>query len=415
MKIIIIGSGVIGVTSAYYLAKFGHEVTVIDKEEKSGMATSFANGGQLSYSHVDPLATPSIFAKLPKLALGLDPSFRMKLSANPDFIKWVTMFLRNCTGTKDLYNTENVLRLALHSQEQLFKLRQEIELDFDFRQGGKLICYSNANDKRLVQNKLNFKRKLGGDQWMLSHSECLDLEPSLVGMSDLSFGVFSKKDESGDALQFSQALEKYCERELGVKFLFNRSVDRLVYTEGKVSAVMLEDEYIEADAFVMAAGNYSKRLCKPLKVNLPICPLKGYSITVPATKSTPDISLTDMKNKVVYCKLGDRFRIAGIAELGNSDLSVSEKHINSILTIAKRTLPDAGDYTQLLTSWSGLRPATPDSAPIIGETPVSNLFCNTGHGMLGWTLACGSSSLLAEVISGRKVSTSLAGLNYSRF
>ncbi len=210
-RIVIVGSGVVGVTSAYYLAKLGYDVTVVDKAEKSGMATSFANGGQLSYSHVDPLATPSLFSKLPKMALGLDPAFSMKLSTDPDFIKWVMMFLRNCTKEKDFHSTERVLHLALHSHDKLADLRQEVELDFSFRQNGKLICYSTADDENAIQEKLSFKRKHGANQWLLPHSECVNLEPSLAGMPELAFGVYAEGDEAGDALQFSQALETYCE------------------------------------------------------------------------------------------------------------------------------------------------------------------------------------------------------------
>ncbi len=415
MKVIIIGGGVIGVTSAYYLGKLGYQVIVIDKEEKLGMATTFANGGQLSYSHVDPLANSSIFSKLPKLVLGMDPAFRMKLSIQPDFIKWLALFLRNCTHSKDCFNTENLLRLSLFSQQQLLELQQQLEMNFDYRKNGKLICYSHSDDKRTIVKKLNFKRQLGVDQKLLSRSECIELEPSSASMPDLSFGVFAEMDEAGDALQFTQTLANFCEKEFGAEFLLGKPVEELIASEGKIAAVRVGDECIEANAFVVAAGSYSKMLCKPLNINLPICSLKGYSITVPATPAAPDISLTDMKNKMVYCRLGDRLRIAGIAELGNNSLAVSPKYIEALLAMAQRTLPDAGDYTQLLDTWSGLRPSTPDSAPIIGETPISNLFCNTGHGMFGWTLACGSGALLGDVISGKQPRSSLIGLGSSRF
>lgn len=414
MRVIIVGSGVIGVTTAYFLVQKGYEVTVLDRRGAPGLGASYANGGQLSYSHVDPLASPDLLPSLPRLALGLDSAFRMRPSLSPAFIRWVYWFLFNCRRSREVENTQSAFLLADYSRQQLEQLREQVQLDFAFRENGKLLIYRNTKSLSAARGRVEQKTRLGIDQRVLTIGECKQMEPALKTVPGLAGGVYAQHDESGDALLFTQLLAQHCEQ-LGVEFLYDQAVERLVMQNERVSSVVTNKGDFAADAVVLAAGVQTTSLCRQLSMLLPIYPLKGYSVTVPALAAAPNVSLTDMSNKTVYCRLGDRLRIAGIAELGSTSLHIPKKRVKQLLNNARKTLPGAGDYNQVIEVWAGLRPQTPDSLPLIGKTPIHNLYLNAGHGMLGWTMACGSSALLANIVSGESTGIEPESFSLSRF
>ncbi len=416
MKILILGSGVIGVTTAWWLARRGHQVIVVERAPSAGQATSFANGGQLSYCYTDALASPAILPKLHRLIAGRDPSFRIKPSTDPELLAWGLRFLRNCTRQRAAYNTANILRLALYSRHMLAELLAVQPVTFAHRRSGKLHLYADAGALEAAARGLEAKNAQGCRQVVLDRAGCLAQESALIDWPDpIAGGIYSPLDESGDAHLFTTALAKVCQHEHGVRFIFGAEARRLEVRGGRIHGVEAGDEHVEADAFVLALGAYSPLLMRTLGFRLPVYPLKGYSITVPARPGAPGVSITDTTRKMVYCTLGERLRVAGMAELYGYDETLREDRLQSLLDAARRGFPRAGAYERVLHRWAGFRPATPDSAPVLGTTGYENLFLNTGQGMLGWTLACGSAAVVADIIEGREPAIDLSGLTAARF
>jgi len=413
MKIIILGAGVIGVTTAYFLSRAGHEVVVIDKAAGAGLSATFANGGQLSYAYSDSLANPAMLPKLPGLFLGFEPAFDIKLSADPALLSWGWRFLRNCTKTRAAFNTKNILRLALYSRLKLHQILAHQTIRFNYQQNGKLLIYININKKDFLRaaKQTEIKNQWGCQQQVLTQAECLAKEPALKSIAnDIVGGIFSPLDESGDAYLFTTALAKLCAASGKVQFFYNTEIKELVVDKGRISQVKTADNHYSADAFVMCLGAESPLLCRTIGLKLPIYPLKGYSITVPATPAAPSINITDVHHKIVYSTLGDNLRIAGMLEMCGYDASLDEaKWKKRILQAALVSFPAAGDYRQI-TPWTGFRAGTPDSAPLLGRTCYSNFYLNTGHGMLGWTLACGSAAVVSDIINNSEPAIELTGL-----
>ena len=408
------GAGVVGITTAYHLARRGHSVRVVEGAPSAARGTSFANGGQLSYCYSDPLASPAILPKLPGLALGRDPAFELQPSLDPALIRWVTQFLRNCTGERELHNLRNVLRLALHSRKMLHEILAEHKIEFDFRKCGKLHVYEDKEALKKVEERVRLKNDCGCSQEVLDGARCLEREPALAAIADkIAGGVYSPLDEAGDAHLFAEGVERICREQYDTEFSYETKIIGIRGGENDVASIETDKGSLEAEAYVVALGPNSPSVCDFIDLDVPVYPLKGYSITVPAMQAAPSISITDTANKMVYCRLGDRMRIAGMVELAGFDLDIDADKISLLIDKARERFPDAGDYDNVLHRWSGLRPATPGSAPLLGETPIPNLYLNTGHGMLGWTLSCGSADLVAQIIDGDSPAIDLEGLTFA--
>ena len=401
-RVVVIGGGVIGVATGAAIARRGLKVTVLERGEMLGGGATARNGGQLSYCYTDALAAPAILRELPRLLAGLDPAFRVRICLTPQFLSWIIRFLGNCTASRFTDNTRAVLRLALLSRLALKQLRRRHpDLRFNHRAAGKLHLYDDAAKLQRATAAMELKNPLGCEQRVLSRDEMLAIEPAL-SLSGRAFlgAIYSPLDEAGDPLVFTQALAAIAARDLAMDSMPRTVAERFLIDRGGIRAVETSRGPIEGDIFVLTTGADVPALARTAGLRVPVAPMKGYSITLPATKHAPVMSITDTRAKIVFCRLGDQLRIAGMAELGRRDTSVDEQRIAGLLNAARACLPTAADWRENPHPWAGLRPMTSDCRPIIGATRISNLFLNCGHGMLGWTLACGSAELTARSVAG---------------
>ena len=415
MKIIILGSGLLGVTAAYELGKRGFEVTVFDRGANSASETSYANGGQLSYSHAEPWASPSVLHKLPRWMLRDDSPLVLRPRADWQMIKWSLKFLRNCTKTRAEINTVNMLRLGLYSREKMREIRANEAIEFNFSDKGILHLYGTAKDFEAGKKQVEFQAKFGGSERILSYDEVLKLEPTLAHTSrTIVGGIHANHDESGDAHAFCVALAARAAEKFGVKFEYGVNILGLKKEGDKIVAISTDKGDFVGDKYIMSMGSYSSVALRKLGIDVPIYPMKGYSITLNANEFCPNISLTDGTHKIVYSRLGDELRIAGTAEFAGYNDIIREKRIAPIVRAVQTLFPKA-DFTQEISKWACLRPSTPDGPPIIGKTPISNLFMNTGHGTLGWTQSAGSASIIADIIEEKPPEIILHGLTMERY
>lgn len=398
MKVIILGSGVIGVTTAYYLRKKGLDVTVIEAESASGLATSFANGSQLSYSKTHPLSDIEILKRMPRLLFSKNTPIHIHPGIDMQFLRWGMLFLRECLPSRTHKNARQVLEIALKSREAMHQIIIEHNISFDYARRGKMYVFTESSE--FEHTVKDADRKASGiKQQVLTASAAAHMEPALEDMQHLIKGaIFSEIDEAGDARKFTQGLAAVCEA-MGVTFYYNSKIEDFRVEGGVIKSVTAAGQEFTADRFVVCLGPESPRVMKKIGVSLPVYPMKGYSITIPATSRAPEINITDEEKRVVYSKIGDRLRIAGVAEFAGWDYKINRKIMDGMIDIARERFPRAGDYSQI-TEWTALRPMTPSTVPIIGRAKkFDNLYLNTGHGMLGWTLACGSAVKLAEQIN----------------
>jgi D-amino-acid dehydrogenase len=401
-RIVVIGGGVIGVTTAAELARLGQQVTLLERSETLGSGATARNGGQLSYSYADALGSHAVLVDLPRLLCGLDPAFRIRASTDPQFLMWGARFLANCTATRFSANTSAVLRLALRSKSALAALRaRHSDLTFEHSNSGKLHLYDDARKFEAAKAGMAFKNGFGCDQRALTRSEVVALEPALARCGrEIAGAIHSPIDEAGDPFVFTQSLAAIAVREYGLTVLTGVAVERFLMEGRRIRAVDTPRGAVEADSFVLAAGPDAPTLARTLGIRLPIYPLKGYSVTLPVTADSPFISITDTRARIVFCRLGNRLRIAGMADLGRPNRIIQRDRVELLMRAAQTCLPGAADWSADPHVWTGLRPMTPDSRPLIGATPIENLFLNCGQGMLGWTLACGSAELAAAEILG---------------
>ncbi|VVE43677.1 FAD-dependent oxidoreductase [Pandoraea eparura] len=404
MHVCVLGGGVVGVTTAYLLACDGHSVTVIEQHSEAGAETSYANGGQLSYSYVAPLAGPSVISHLPGWLLSKQAPLRFKPSLDPAQWAWCIEFLRNCTASRSQQTTVELLRLGAYSKAVMQNLMREESLDFAFSRSGKLVVYRDRQAFAGAKRLMDFQAQFGTQQIALDAAACVDTEPALHAVrSSLVGGIFTASEETGDCYQFTQGLARVAAQKFGVQFLYGVELKGLRREGEQIVAATTSRGDVVADAYVVALGNSSPSLLKPLGIRLPMYPLKGYSLTVPTGKqhATPHISVTDLHHKIVYAKLGDCVRIAGMVDMTPAGSREDAARIRLLQSQAQATMPEAGDYsaTQI---WTGARPTTPDSKPILGSTGFTNLWLNTGQGSLGFTLAPASAQLVVDAISGRK-------------
>lgn len=406
MKICVVGAGIIGLTTAYSLAQRGHEVIVVDSFGNAGQGTSYANGGQLSYSYVAPLADASVWKSLPKYLFHKNSPLTWRPKLDAAQWRWIAKFLMACNARASARATTELLQLAFFSRDCLASLQAELALDFDFRPAGKLVLFSSASAIDAARRQVWFQEPLGCVQEVLSASACVEVEPSLAASRHRwAGGVYTKSEQVGDCAKFCEKLtEAISQKYPSVRFSFNTTVTDAILSRGRVAALASSSGFIDADAFVLANGVGSVQVASAMGFKLPIYPLKGYSITFDTTGGSeiPSISITDFPNKIVYARIGNRLRVAGRIEIVGSDLSIGESACRLLVDEAKRLFPALRSNDQNLSPWAGHRPATPTGMPIIGCSPVSNVFLNAGHGALGWTLACGSAELLASQIDGQQ-------------
>ncbi len=405
-RILVIGGGVVGVTTANALARLGLPVTLLEQSETVGNGATRRNGAQLSYAYSDALGSPTVLRSLPKLICGFDPAFRAALSFDPRFWSWLGSFLANCTAARFKSNTLAILRLALQSRSSLAALSaRHGDLAFDHCRPGKLHIYDDPAKFEAARVGMTLKNAFGLEQRALSAEEAIAVEPALgSSRRKIAGAIHSPIDEAGDACLFTQSLATIAARDHDLQILTGQRVQCFIKEGLRIRAVATSSGPIEADIFVLAAGCGSSTLARTAGVRLPIFPMKGYSATLPASSNSPRLSITDARAKIVFCTLNGRVRIAGMADLGRYDVTVEPDRIRQLISDAKYCLPDAAIWNADPHFWAGIRPMTPDSRPIIGTTFLPNLFINSGHGMLGWTLACGSADLIAALITGENPS-----------
>jgi len=416
MKVIVLGAGVVGTASAWYLADAGHEVVVVERREGPGLETSFANGGQVSVGHAEPWAGPGAPAKILKWLSRDDAPLLFRPRLDPAQWRWGVQFLLECLAWRAARNTAQILALALYSRQQLQLLRAKTGLAYDERQRGILHYYTDASGFAAARETTRVLRRLGLDREEKSVEETLAIEPALAPARDRLVGAtYTPSDESGDAHLFTAGLASLSEGR-GVRFLFGREILGLRATGEGVTGVVAKgpegEETIAGDAYVVAMGSYSPLLTRPLGLDLPVYPAKGYSATVAVADpdKAPSVSLTDDAAKIVVSRLGERLRVAGTAELSGYSTDLDPVRCEALVRRMREMLPEAGDWDRP-SYWTGLRPATPSGVPVIGRTRIPNLWINTGHGTLGWTMACGSGRALADRISGRRPEVAFAFLD----
>jgi len=418
MHAVVLGAGLLGVTSAYFLRQHGHDVTVIDRQASAAAETSFANGGQISVSHAEPWANPSAPLKVLQWLGQEDAPLLFRLRADMRQWLWGLQFLRECTPARTRHNIGQIVRLGTYSRDTLRQLRRDRHIAYDERTQGILHFYTSQKEFDGAEAPAAQMRALGCDRRVIGADEAVRLEPALRQIRpQLAGATYTAEDESGDANRFARELVKRCEED-GVQFRMSHTVTALREAGGAIDHVEATDsegrfQRIRADAYVLAMGSLSPLVAQPLGISLPIYPAKGYSVTMPVKDAAMahQVSLTDDEYKLVFSRLttaptasapgGDRLRIAGTAELNGYDRDLNRVRCEAIVRRVEQLFPGAGDTSQAQ-FWTGLRPATPSNVPIIGRSKLRNLFLNTGHGTLGWTHSCGSGKSIARIVSGLK-------------
>ena len=405
MHVLILGAGVVGLATAHALAAEGYRVTVMDAEAAPGRGASFANGGQLSYSYVAPFAGPGVVGKVPGWLLDPDGPLRFRPQLDPHQWAWLLRFLLACRADVAARTTQRLLLLATLSRQLTRELVALPDMRFDFSPSGKLVLQPDEAAMDGARRQMAVQAALGSEQRALSRDECLAVEPALRHVAHrIAGGILTESEEAGDARLFCEALAaRLAAGNAGVAFQMRTRARQLVRAEGRIRAVVTDQGTFEADAFVLALGTGARALVRPLGMELPIYPLKGYSLTLPITDeaAAPRLSVTDSAAKVVYARLGRRLRVAGMADVVGYSTDIEEKRLTTLIRQARAAFPDATDWREL-NPWAGLRPATPTGLPILGRAPgAANLWLNLGQGSLGFTLAMGSAAVLAALMAGR--------------
>jgi D-amino-acid dehydrogenase len=410
MRVLILGSGLLGVSSAYYLSQLGHEVTVVDRQANPAAETSFANGGQISVSHAEPWANPSAPLKVLQWLGKEDAPLLFRIRADMRQWLWGLQFMRECTPARTRHNIEQIVRLGTYSRSMLQELRASTGIQYNQRTAGILHFYTSEKEFDGAKGPSEQMRELGCERHLISADEAVKLEPALRHIRpQLAGATYTAEDESGDANRFARELVKLCEA-AGVKFLMSHTVTALREAGGRIDHIEATDsegrfQRLRSDAYVLAMGSLSPIYAEPLGIRLPIYPAKGYSVTMPVKDASMahKVSLTDDEYKLVFSRLtgpdSDRLRIAGTAELNGYDRDLNRVRCEAIVKRVEQLFPGAGD-AEKASFWTGLRPATPSNVPLIGKTKLPNFYLNTGHGTLGWTHACGSGKSIARIVSG---------------
>ncbi len=401
MHSIVLGAGVIGVTTAYYLSNIGHQVTVVDRADEVARYTSYANGGQLSYGFAEALGSPAFMRKIPALLAGRD--FATRIRVGPQLLPWSLRFLMQCRPARTKANTRALLDLARNSSELMDMLRLDVELDDAYRPVGKIVLLSNDQETREAERSLAAKRTHGIDLVMLSRREAETVEPAISKYTgQVKAAVYSTNDDVADARRFSASLRTYLERDRGVRFRMQTAVRTLVQRNTGIVGISVgesNEDIITGDAVIVCLGAWSDDLLRPLGLSTGIYPVRGYSVTLPAGKYAPSASLTSLTNRFVFSRLDDSMRIAGFTDFDGFNESADNLRIDTLVAAARRLAPEFADYeVSDENRWGGFRPMTPSGRPYVGKTKYDGLFINTGHGMLGWTLALATGKLVADAV-----------------
>ncbi|TBW38901.1 D-amino acid dehydrogenase [Azotobacter chroococcum] len=416
MRVLVLGSGVIGTTTAYYLARAGFEVTVVDRAEGPAMETSFANAGQVSPGYASPWAAPGVPLKALKWLLQRHAPLAIKPTADPRQYLWLAQMLRNCTAARYAVNKERMVRLSEYSRDCLDELRAETGLDYEGRQLGTTQLFRTQQQLDAAAQDIAVLERSGVPYELLDRAGIARVEPALAGVADKLAGALRlPNDQTGDCRLFTSRLAELAAG-LGVEFRFGRHIEGLESDGGRIAGVRIDGRLEAADHYVLALGSHSPQLLAPLGIRAPIYPLKGYSLTIPIIDPAlaPTSTILDETYKVAITRFDQRIRVGGMAELAGFDLSLNPRRRETLELVVGDLYPRGGDLARA-EFWTGLRPATPDGTPIVGATRYRNLFLNTGHGTLGWTMACGSGRLLADLLARKRPQISAAGLDISRY
>jgi D-amino-acid dehydrogenase len=414
--IVVLGAGVMGVTTAYYLAKAGREVTVIDRQPEAAAETSFANAGLIAPGHSNAWASPRAPMILLKSLWRDDTALRFHLRFDPALWRWGLQFLANCTTERNRHNTLIKLGLARYSREKLIELRQAERIAYDEIVKGCIYLYRDPAHFETGQRAIAFLKAQGYPFEILDQAACVRLDPALAPARDKIAGaIYAPQDESGDCRAFILALARICEG-LGVRFRYGTTVRGLEIRGGRVEAVATDRERIAADQVVIALGSYAPQILRDAGIRLPIYPVKGYSLTLPLKDkaAAPTLGGVDESYLVAFARMGDRLRLTATADIAGYDTSHKPENFATMVKVARELFPEAAHYDQPR-YWACLRPMTPDGPPILGKTKLANLFLNTGSGHMGWTMACGSSRLVTDLMLGRKPDISLEGMTLDRY
>ena len=416
MRVLVLGSGVIGTTSAYYLARAGFEVVVIDRQPAPAMETSFANAGQISPGYSSPWAAPGVPLKALKWLVQRHAPLSIRLTTDIRQYLWMAKMLANCTAERYAINKERMVRLAEYSRDCLDELRIDTGIGYEGRQLGTTQLFRTQDQLEAASQDIAVLERSGVPYELLDRAGIVRAEPALAHIADQLAGALRlPRDETGDCHLFTTQLAEQAVA-LGVEFRFAQDIQRLEPEQDRIRGVWINNQLETADYYLVALGSYSPMLLDPLGLKLPIYPLKGYSLTIPIIQAdkAPVSTVLDETYKVAITRFDQRIRVGGMAELAGYDLSLNPRRRQTLEKVVTELFPEGGDLQQA-EFWTALRPATPDGTPIIGATPYSNLLLNTGHGTLGWTMACGSGRLLADLLARKKPQISTEGLSLFRY
>lgn len=414
MRVIVLGSGVIGVASAYYLAQQGAQVTVLDRQSGPAKETSFGNAGQISPGYSTPWAAPGIPFKAVKWMFQHHAPLAINIDGSMWQLQWMAQMLKNCNPQSYAVNKERMMRVAEYSRDCLRDLREQTGINYENRSKGTLQIFRNEAQLEAVQRDIQVLKECGVDFDLLNAQQLGSVEPALAHNDHLVGGLHLPNDETGDCFLFTNALAKLAQ-DMGVEFKFDQNVEKLIVEGDEIKGVMVDGAVLTADRFVLAFGSYSRDFLKPLELNLPVYPVKGYSLTIPIVepKFAPQSTVLDETYKVAITRFDQRIRVGGMAELSGFNLGLNQDRRATLEMVTQDLFP-GGDLKQA-SFWTGLRPMTPDSTPIIGATQYKNLFLNTGHGTLGWTMACGSGKLISDLVLNHRTDISTDGLSIQRY
>lgn len=415
MKVIVMGAGVIGTTTAYYLARAGADVTVIDRQPCAANETSFANAGQVSPGYSTPWAAPGIPLKAIKWMFERHAPLAISLDGSMWQLRWMAAMLRECNSERYEINKERMMRVSEYSRDCLRQLRHDTGIHYEHRTGGTLQLFRTQAQLDAVQRDIKVLEECGVPFELLNRDQLTQVEPGLAHARNLlTGGLRLPNDETGDCQMFTTQLAEKA-KELGVKFMFDTPIEQIMSNGRQIEGIRVNGQVLKADKYVAAMGSYTRDLVAPLQIDLPVYPVKGYSLTIPLVDESfaPQSTVLDETYKIAVTRFDQRIRVGGMAELCGFNLNLNPRRRETLEKVVTELFP-GGDLSKA-SFWTGLRPMTPDSTPVVGATHLSNLFINAGHGTLGWTMACGSGKLIADQLTGRKTEISTDGLSVERY
>ena len=416
MKVLVLGSGVIGVASAYQLALAGHEVTVVDRQPAAALETSYGNAGEVSPGYSAPWAGPGVPLKAIKWLLMQHRPLVIRPQLDLSMVRWGMAMLRNCTSARYELNKGRMVRLAEYSRDCLKELRAQTGIQYDERTQGTLQLFRTQAQLDGTATDIAILKRYGVDFEVLDREGCIRHEPALASVREKFLGgLLLPGDETGDCFKFTQRLAAMATG-LGVQFRYGTPIKHLNVSGNEITGVVTDNSTLRADAYLVALGSYSPLLLRPIGLRIPVYPVKGYSITVPIRDAAgaPESTVMDESHKIAITRLGDRIRVGGTAELAGYSLQLHDARRRTLEHVVTDLFPRGGDVSRA-EFWCGLRPMTPDGTPVVGATRLPNLYLATGHGTLGWTMAAGTGRVIADVISGRKPGIALGGLTIDRY